>query len=461
MKAAQREESVTTLASTLLGTYEVLSPSIRRAYLAQIDAKLHRLQLVSNALESNPGDQKHLREIYRLFHNLAGSAGCYGFPQVTAIAQQCMRVVKEQVQSEGRTNRQTLRLLNESLSAISACFKEVREADDELLTSSVHDALDADADHPEASVLLLGSGLTREVAAVLRRENGIACHHETDAAHAEQVMRSVRPSAIVADASGEQHNLHSVLSAARSAAVLRSVPVVVIGGPAAVIAELRALELGPVISAPASASANEIAELVRGAVEMRRSAAEDAVRDELTGTYNARYFREQLERELRRARRYHHPLSLAVIEVDHLENYAAVYGASASDSVLVAFAGFLSCRFRDADLVARVNGGAFAVLMPETGLKHAQKAVARNLEELKRASLPIDQNRLQVSVAFSAGVSSYPANAEQAEDLIEQTYDALYRAKDAGGDRVYVARRRTSVGPAKRGGQQRPTTDRG
>lgn len=445
MKATQPMESVTTLASTLPGTYEVLSPSIRRAYVAQIDTKLHRLQLALGALEKDPADPKQAREVYRLFHNLAGSAGCYGFPQVTAIAQQCMRAVKEQVQSEGRASQQTVRMLSENLSAIRACFSDVSEADGGLTAGDLCEPDGADADRPEASVLLLGSGLAGEIAMVLRKENGIACYHETDAARLEHVLRTIRPSAIVAEAGGAQYDLSKVLSEARSAAMLRSAPVVLVGAQAALVNELRAMDVGPVISAPASASANEIADLVRGAMETRRSAAEDAVRDELTGAYNARHFREQLERELRRARRYHHPLSLAAIELDHFENYGAIYGHAVADSVLVAFAGFLASRFRDADLVARTSGAGFAVLMPETGLKQAQKAVVRNLGELKRANLPTDQGRLQVSAAFSAGIATYPVNADQAEDLIEGAYDALCRAKNAGGGRAYAARRQASA----------------
>ncbi|MGQ9524224.1 MAG: diguanylate cyclase [Armatimonadota bacterium] len=444
MRTTRQEEALSTLSSTLLGTYEVLSPSIRRAYLMQIDAKLHLLQLALEALQKDPSDSARVRDVYRLFHNLAGSAGCYGFPQVTAIAQQCMRVVKEQVQAEGEASRLAVQMLSESLLAIYACFDEAREADDGLQTADLQDSTDTDVDHVEVSVLLVGAGAA-ETASALRGQDGFVCHYEPDSSRLEQVLRSVRPSAVVVAVGGEHSDEHSVLSAVRSMDALRATPILLIGGHATVLSELRAVGLRPVMSVPKSASADEIADLVRGAVEMRRSAVEDSSRDELTGTYNARYFREQLEREVRRARRYQHPVSLAVVEVDHLENYAAVYGAVVADSVLVAMAGFLATNLRDADLVARVNSGGFAVLMPETGLKQALKAVARNLEELRRTNLSIDQDRLQISATFSAGVSSYPANADRSEDMIEQAYDALYRAKKAGGGRVYTARRRVSL----------------
>jgi diguanylate cyclase (GGDEF)-like protein len=81
------------------------------------------------------------------------------------------------------------------------------------------------------------------------------------------------------------------------------------------------------------------------------------------------------------------------------------------------------------------------VLMPETGSKGAIRAIARLQEELRRNGLEAGLEKVPGGLAFSTGVACYPINAEHAELLIEEAYNALYHAKSSGRGKSYASRR--------------------
>ena len=158
--------------------------------------------------------------------------------------------------------------------------------------------------------------------------------------------------------------------------------------------------------------------------------------DPLTGVPNRRAFEEVLQKEWLRARRYHHPLALAIADIDNFKRHNDTYGHSAGDEVLRAVAQMIEDRTRrGTDLVARIGGEEFAVILPETDVAGAEafmEGVVAQCRELRFEYGP----SVEV-LTMSAGVAScVPDGDDGASRLFAQADAALYRAKLEGKNRI-------------------------
>ncbi len=158
--------------------------------------------------------------------------------------------------------------------------------------------------------------------------------------------------------------------------------------------------------------------------------------DGLTELVTAPYLTETCTRELNRGSRFNRPVSLLLLDLDALGEVNAVHGHQAGDAVLRATARTISMALREYDLPARLAGGLFAVLLPETDLAQAQSVAERvrrsTAELVHEVPGTVEQVRITVSVGGTY-VSGHSATANQ---VFEAAQAALARAKHGGGNQV-------------------------
>lgn len=149
-----------------------------------------------------------------------------------------------------------------------------------------------------------------------------------------------------------------------------------------------------------------------------------SVRDPLTGLYNRRFAEERLVAEITRAQRYHHPLSVLMIDLDDFKQINDRYGHAAGDDVLQGFAEQLQRATRGSDLPTRLGGDEFLVLLPEC----ASDQVRCLLERLHPFAVEWHGQRIPVSV--SVGWAGY-IPGESPQELLRRADEALYAKKRA------------------------------
>lgn len=182
---------------------------------------------------------------------------------------------------------------------------------------------------------------------------------------------------------------------------------------------------------------HELARTARELAATRRLLEEQATTDPLTRLKNRRAFAEIGRRHFALARRHRHDLSLVMLDLDHFKEVNDTYGHPAGDRVLVEVAQILAGSVRSGDTPARLGGEEFGILLPNTS-----QAGAALLAERIRLALAQRQWSMpdrQVVVTASAGVACYSADHPQSlEQLIEIADQRLYRAKQAGRNRVAI-----------------------
>ena len=168
---------------------------------------------------------------------------------------------------------------------------------------------------------------------------------------------------------------------------------------------------------------------------------ETSFKDEVTGLYNRRFFSLRLEEELSRYRRFNHPVSVVLLDLDGFKSVNDSLGHAVGDDTLRDVAQILMKHSRGINVVSRYGGDEFAVLLVETS-KAGARLYADRIREVV-AKYPFSHGKI---LTASFGVASLPDDeASTAEDLFRSADEALYAAKRAGKNQVAAA----SGSPAK------------
>ncbi|MDD5060318.1 MAG: diguanylate cyclase [Candidatus Omnitrophica bacterium] len=217
-----------------------------------------------------------------------------------------------------------------------------------------------------------------------------------------------------------------------------SVNVLVLTGYSFISSAIEAMEAGAYGYITKPLNSSEIRITVERAVErfFLLSTSDDkdylvdlAIKDGLTGLFNRRYFNELINIEIKRLSRSPASLSLLMLDIDNFKNYNDTKGHQAGDELLKGAAKILKSSVRSVDMVCRYGGEEFIIILPQT-----DKSAAQIIAERVRVQIG-----LYLPTTVSIGVSTFPDDSRETEQLIKKADNALYQAKQTGKNKWCAA----------------------
>jgi two-component system cell cycle response regulator len=259
-----------------------------------------------------------------------------------------------------------------------------------------------------------------------------------------ELAREQQPDLILLDRFLPSGDGLAVLETLQGDARTDAVPVIFLTGDADEATLERCLEMGAVDFIHKPASARELMARIDRA--LRQSEQQHRLRvlaqtDALTGLANFRSLTMRLEEEFRRSNRYEYPLSVVVIDLDHLKAINDGMGHDVGNRAILALAGHLKSNLRESDFAARFGGDEFVALLPHQTAAEAAAFAERIRTGLRNVTVQRSDGRpapfgLSVSVGIADHSQSSPR--ESTEALLKAADAALYVAKREGRDRVVV-----------------------
>lgn len=213
-----------------------------------------------------------------------------------------------------------------------------------------------------------------------------------------------------------------------------------------------ALDLGANGLVAASAKPEELALRLRTLLKRKaegdalRKTVEDGLRlaaiDSLTGLYNRRYAMAYLERAAKESERTGKPFAVMVADLDHFKSINDSFGHAAGDAVLRKLARTIRDGLRGEDLVARLGGEEFLIVMPATDLDRARPAAERLCRKVSQMSVKVPRfdKPIRATISIGGAVGGATGTPADVDTLVARADEALYRAKSGGRNKVDICR---------------------
>ncbi len=180
-----------------------------------------------------------------------------------------------------------------------------------------------------------------------------------------------------------------------------------------------------------------VAQVLSNIYQLTRS-RDLAMRDDLTKSYNRRFFETYLDEEIERSRRYGTVFTIIFLDLDDLRQVNNVHGHLAGSRTLQEVAKRILSAVRGIDKVVRFGGDEFCVILPQTDEEQALAVTRRISRSITASPLQIDPH-VEVTITASFGIASYPKHAMSKDALIRQADAAMYRVKSTTKNAVGVA----------------------
>lgn len=162
-----------------------------------------------------------------------------------------------------------------------------------------------------------------------------------------------------------------------------------------------------------------------------------AITDELTGLYTARHFRYCLDKKLAETDKNGNKLTLLILDIDDFKEINDTHGHNAGNCVLKELAEKIRGSISSEDMVFRYSGEEFCVILPSTTMEYGKMVAERIRKDIAEGTIKI--GKIEFNPTVSIGAASCPLSARNSKDLILLAENALYEAKNAGKNRVFIS----------------------
>ncbi|MBK3732966.1 response regulator receiver modulated diguanylate cyclase [Azospirillum brasilense] len=286
-----------------------------------------------------------------------------------------------------------------------------------------------------------------KIAETLQRDHGHVMSAETCAAALERALGDDLDLVVISLTLMNEDGLR-LCSQLRSHERTRQVPILLVVDEGDLNRVAKGLELGANDYVIKPIDRNEL--LARARTQIRRKRYQERLRanyeqslsmaltDSLTGVFNRRYINAHLPRLLERAIDNHKPVAVLLFDIDHFKVVNDSYGHTAGDEVLKEVSSRASRNLRTFDLVARLGGEEFVVILPDTDAEAALTVAERLRTRIADTLFKVSADAGEIPVTVSIGVAVGGRLGDTAEGLIRRADDALYEAKRAGRNRSIV-----------------------
>ncbi|HYD17909.1 MAG TPA: diguanylate cyclase, partial [Patescibacteria group bacterium] len=229
----------------------------------------------------------------------------------------------------------------------------------------------------------------------------------------------------------------------------RAVPILMVGEEGDMKRIAQGLEIGAHDYILRPVDRNEL--LARVRTQIRRKRYQDRLRsnyetslslaltDSLTGLFNRRYLMVHLEKLIKKNAESKKSMAVLMLDIDHFKKINDTHGHQVGDEVLKVFAERIAQRLRSFDLVARLGGEEFVVVLPDISLEMAQQVAERLRLGIAREPFKTSSPHGNVPVSVSIGATLLEGEDIKVEAALARADDELYRAKEGGRNRVYFS----------------------
>lgn len=272
--------------------------------------------------------------------------------------------------------------------------------------------------------------------AALLEQNGMETLTLRDSLQILDYLSKFNPDLILLDLNMPACNGYELAKLIRQVPAYFRIPIVFLSGEKNLELQMQAMATGGDDFITKPVQSEQFIGLVKLRAERMRILRQYMERDGLSGLYNHSVMKQHVERLFLRAMRGNTPFTLVMLDLDHFKTVNDTYGHTAGDLVILSIARLLEQRLRKTDVIGRMGGEEFAIIMPNTTIDFAYEV----MEEIRMKFESMGHESINglFHVTFSCGIASFPTYTDPAA-LYNAADKALYKAKSLGRNVTHIA----------------------